>query len=263
MAAPAGRGHQRKGAEGGATIEGNAMSHVHTFAPAFALRNALQGLAGNKGQAAAAVAALVTGATMQALQHGNLNPLQAAAEGVSALKGTSKKQTAVREGFAAALQAAGFTVQGGKVTDTRATKRMPAAEAAPVADAAGEAFMLAWGAIDATPVQAKGKAQAKAGATGEGATIEGEGATAADPAAALAVLLSADDRAIGDALHATDPVQRTRLQSILQAIAAAAAVAPAAKAPRRVKTPTAAQGAAQGEALPLPLPAAQGEAQGA
>src|SRR6185312_5622432 len=129
----------------------------------YALRDALAGLAGDKGAHVADVAARIADAVAAVVIHGNKMPLQGAAIGLAELKGKAKAVRAVKAGFSAAVGAVPFVAVGadGVVADSRAKKRGTAEDAAALAEAAADAFTLTFGAIwHAAPTA--GKASAKA-----------------------------------------------------------------------------------------------------
>ena len=126
----------------------------------FTLRDSLAGLAGDVGTHASAVAAEFGRAVLLCAQHGNKNPLDAAHEFMGTLKGTSKAVKSVRDGYGAAIAAAGFLVVTEKtLADARdkGDKRMAAPEALALSVVVSEAFFLAF----ATRYNAPAKARAE------------------------------------------------------------------------------------------------------
>lgn len=210
----------------------------------FALRDALQGLAGDKGAHVATVAAELSRAVAMLVQHGNINPLTTAAEFMATVKGKSKAALSLLDAWRAAVGAVPFvTLTGDEAKDTRPKggKRGTATEAETLADAAAEAFTLAYGTRWNAPKATKPKAKApKAPAADEGeGTDEGTSSagamvadsTVADTGAAVAALLGADDAELS-ALLATDDgaALLSRLSALSGAAAAAAGAAVAAAA---------------------------------
>lgn len=113
----------------------------------FALRDSLAGLAGDTGAHAVTVAAEFGRAVLLCAKDGNKNPLDAAQEFIGKLKGSSKAVKSVKDGYAAAIAAAGFLVITEKtLADSRekGEKRMPAPAALDLSEAVSEAFILAF-----------------------------------------------------------------------------------------------------------------------
>ena len=129
-----------------------------------ALRDSLAGLAGDVGTHASTVAAEFGRAVLLCAQHGNKNPLERAHEFMGTLKGTSKGTSkavkSVRDGYGAAIAAAGFLVVTEKtITDARdkGEKRISAPDALALSVVVSEAFILAF----ATRYNAPAKARAE------------------------------------------------------------------------------------------------------
>lgn len=131
----------------------------------FALRDSLAGLAGDTDAHASTVAAEFGRAVLLCAQHGNKNPLDSAHEFMGTLKGSSKAIKAVKDGYAAAIAAAGFLVVTEKaLADGRdkGAKRMPAPDALALSESVAEAFVLAFATRYNAPAKARAEKPAAA-----------------------------------------------------------------------------------------------------